>query len=108
MGRIDTQEDLFLVIAHPVRRAVLEELRTQDKPATQLAGNFEVTPSALSQHLKALKDAGLVSERREGRNRIYSLTPARLKEISDWIESFSNYWPSKLESLGAHLRRTKK
>jgi DNA-binding transcriptional ArsR family regulator len=108
MGRIDTQEDLFLILAHPLRRAVLEELRAQDKPASQLAGDFDVTPSALSQHLKALKDAGLVSERRQGRNRIYSLTPARLKEISDWIESFSTYWPGKLEGLGAHLRRNRK
>jgi DNA-binding transcriptional ArsR family regulator len=108
MGRIETQDDLFQVIAHPVRRAVLQELRTQDKPATQLAGDFDLSVSALSQHLKALKDAGLVSERREGRNRIYSLTPARLKEISEWIESFSRYWPNKLERLGAHLRRTKK
>jgi DNA-binding transcriptional ArsR family regulator len=108
MGRTDTQESLFLVIAHPARRGVLEELRRGDIPATQLAARFDLSASALSQHLKVLKEAGLVSERREGRLRLYTLHPEPLREISDWIEGFSTYWPKKLEALGAHLRRTRK
>jgi DNA-binding transcriptional ArsR family regulator len=107
MGRTGLQEDLFLAIAHPIRRAVLEELRLQERPATQLAARFQVTPSALSQHLKALKQAGLVTERRQGRQRIYSLRPAPLREISEWIDAFSKFWPDKLEALGNHLRRSK-
>lgn len=108
MGRIDIQESLFLAIAHPIRRSVLEELRHRETPATQLALRFRVSPSALSQHLKALKNAGLVAERREGRQRIYRLTPAPLREVSEWVEAFSVYWPRKLEALGTHLRRTRK
>jgi DNA-binding transcriptional ArsR family regulator len=107
MGRLETRDSLFLVIAHPVRRAMLEELRDRDTPATRLARGFRLTPSALSQHLKALKDAGLVSERRQGRQRIYSLTPTPLREISEWVDAFSAYWPVKLEALGEHLRRTR-
>lgn len=108
MGRTETQESLFQVIAHPARRAVLEELRRGDIPATQLASRFELSPSALSQHLKVLKHAGLVSERRDGRQRLYTLHSEPLREISNWIEGFSTYWPKKLEALGEHLRRNRK
>jgi DNA-binding transcriptional ArsR family regulator len=103
-----SSEDLFLVISHPVRRAVLEDLKHRDSPATLLASRFRMSPSALSQHLKSLKQAGLVTERREGRQRIYHLTPGPLREISDWVEAFSSYWPKKLEALGDHLRRTRR
>ncbi len=109
MARPSLNEDLlFLAIAHPIRRAVLDELRLKQSPATQLASRFDVTPGALSQHLKALKDAGLVTERREGRQRIYSLTPAPLREVSDWVDAFKKFWPEKLEALGNHLRKNPK
>ncbi len=108
MGRTSLQEDLFLVIAHPIRRAILVELRSKDTPATQLAAHFDITLSAISQHLKALKGAGLVSEHRNGRQRIYSLQAAPLREISNWVDEFSLYWPKKMESLGEHLRRNRK
>jgi DNA-binding transcriptional ArsR family regulator len=107
MGRPDLQADLFLAIAHPIRRAVLDELKASERPATQLAAEFDVTPSALSQHLKALRDAGLVSERREGRQRIYTLCPARLREVSQWVQAFSGFWPDAMDALGNHLRRKK-
>lgn len=108
MPRTSIEDDLFLAIAHPIRRAVLKELRNKETPATQLASQFDVSPSALSQHLKALKDAGLVLEHRSGRQRIYSLCPGPLREISDWVQEFSVFWPKKLEALGDHLRRNKK
>lgn len=73
----------------------------------QLAVGHGLTPSALSQHLRALKDAGLVRERREGRQRIYSLLPGRLREVATWAKAFEQYWPNKLDALGAHLRSRK-
>jgi DNA-binding transcriptional ArsR family regulator len=99
------QDDLFMAIAHPLRRAVLKELKRKETPATQLAARFGVTPSALSQHLKTLREAGLVIEERSGRQRIYALSPARLKEVSDWVDEFAEFWPKSLEALGDHLRK---
>jgi len=107
MSRLERQQDPFLALAHPLRRAVLEELRAGEKPATRLGARFGVTPSALSQHLRALKDARLVVDRREGRQRLYRLNPAPLRDVADWIADFSAFWPRKLGALGAHLRRTR-
>jgi DNA-binding transcriptional ArsR family regulator len=95
MPRAALQKDLFSVIAHPLRRAVLIALRQQDLPATQLGGKFDVTASALSQHLRALKDSGLVAEKRVGRHRIYSLRAAALREVADWVEEFAGVWPAR-------------
>lgn len=104
MARPSLQDDLFQVIAHPLRRSLLDTLRRGESPATPLADQFRVSPSVLSQHLSALKDAGLVNERREGRQRIYALRPEPLREIADWVDRFADFWPRKLDALGAHLR----
>ncbi len=99
--------DIFNLIANPVRRAILVELIEGERQATSLAAEQKVSASALSQHLKLLKDAGLVTEHREGRQRIYSLQPERLQEVSDWVSEFEIFWVGKLEALGQHLRRRK-
>ena len=97
------EEILFQAIAHPVRRAVLEDLRRGEKPATQLAIPHGVSPSLLSQHLKILKDSGFVSERREGRNRIYRLERDRWIALSRWVSQFESFWDDRLDALGKHL-----
>jgi len=101
-------ENLFLAIAHPIRRAVLEELAAGERPATQLASPHGLSASLLSQHLKVLKDSGLVSERREGRNRIYRLEAAPLAEVSRWVDRFSGFWDDRLAALGKHLLASSK
>lgn len=103
-----SEENLFLAIAHPVRRAVLEELVSGEKPATQLVSPHGLSPSLLSQHLKVLKDSGLVSERREGRQRIYRIEAAPLREVSRWVERFSDFWDDRLGALGEHLLKKDK
>jgi DNA-binding transcriptional ArsR family regulator len=105
MARGPLESDIFTVLSHPARRAILIELQKGSKAATSLGEEYELSASALSQHLKILKDAALVSEVRDGRQRIYQLNAAPLREIADWVETFETYWTGKLDALGKHLRK---
>ncbi len=99
------ENDVFHAIAHPARRTLLVLLKNGEKPASELAEPFGVSFSAVSQHLRILKEAGLVSERRAGRQRIYQLRSKPLKEIWNWIEDFQTLWSTRLDGLEAHLDR---
>ena len=78
------------VLADPTRRKVFERLRAGPRPVKALAAGLPVSRPAVSQHLKALKDAGLVEERSEGVRRIYSLRREGLMELRDWLDTFRN------------------
>lgn len=97
------QNDIFHAISHPARRAILLSLRAGDQPASQLAQPFGVTFAAISQHLKILKDAELVTEKRDGRQRIYHLQPRPLQEVWTWAENFEAFWTAHLDALEEHL-----
>lgn len=99
------QNDVFHAIAHPARRAILLLLKEGEKPASALAEPFKVSFAAISQHLKTLKQADLVSERREGRRRIYRLHPRPLREVVSWVDEFEAFWSERLDALEAHLDR---
>lgn len=71
----------------------------------ELAESFDMSLPAVSQHLKVLRLAGLVTERRQGRQRVYSLVPGPLKEVSDWVDHYERFWSEKLTRLGEHLKR---
>jgi DNA-binding transcriptional ArsR family regulator len=103
--RTSQQIDVFQAIAHPARRKILVLLKRGEKPASELAKPFDVSFPAISQHLKILRDAKLVSERREGRQRIYQLQAKPLREVEDWVEEFETYWTSRLDALSAQLDR---
>ncbi len=100
------ENDVFHAIAHPARRAILLSLRHGEKPAGELAKPFDMSLAAVSQHLKVLKEAELVGERRDGRQRIYSLHPRPLTEVATWIEEFTAYFEGRLDALGDYLDRT--
>ena len=76
------------VLADPTRRNVLERLRTGPLSVNALAAGLPVSRPAVSQHLKVLKEAGLVKERSEGVRRIYSLRREGLMELRDWLDTF--------------------
>jgi DNA-binding transcriptional ArsR family regulator len=76
------------VLADPTRRAVFERLRGGPLPVNRLAAGLPVSRPAVSQHLKALKSAGLVEERSEGVRRIYSVRREGLMELRDWLDGF--------------------
>ena len=66
---------------------------------------FAISRPAVSQHLRILRDAGLVSVRREGREQIYSLRATPIREVYDWAEHYQRFWPDRLSALGKHLDR---
>jgi DNA-binding transcriptional ArsR family regulator len=84
------------VLADPTRRQVLERLRGGSRAVNAIAAGLPVSRPAVSQHLKLLKDAGLVEERSEGTRRIYSLRREGFAEIRDWLDSF---WDDALDAF---------
>jgi DNA-binding transcriptional ArsR family regulator len=82
-------------LADPTRRAVLDLLRRGQQPAGQIAKAFPVSRPAISRHLRLLRRAHLVEERREGRHRFYHLNPQPLKEVDFWLEQYRTFWERK-------------
>ena len=72
-------------------------------PVLELAESFEMTLSAVSQHLSVLKGAGLVNIRKEGRQRIYRLNPEPIREVAEWAQTYERFWSGKLGSLRSYL-----
>jgi DNA-binding transcriptional ArsR family regulator len=93
------------VLADPTRRKVFERLRGGPRAVNMLARGLPVSRPAVSQHLKVLKDAGLVEERSEGVRRIYSLRPEGLMELREWLDSF---WGEALDAFKLEAERSYK
>ena len=92
-------EATFQVLADPTRRAMLDLLRSGTQPAGQIAKAFPVSRPAISKHLRLLRRAHLVQERREGRHRLYQLNPEPLKAVDSWLEEYRVFWQSSLTNL---------
>jgi len=91
------------VLADPTRRRVFERLRHGPRPVNLIAAGLPVSRPAVSQHLKALKQAGLVVERSEGARRIYSLRREGLMELREWLDGF---WGDALEAFKIEAERS--
>ncbi len=103
MSRPVASADIFQAIADPTRRALLDRLKEGEQPVKQLASAFEMTLPAISQHLQVLSEAGLVTQRKVGRQRLYRLNPVPLKQVSDWVTDYEQFWQEKLDALGNFL-----
>ena len=104
-------EAAFHALADPTRRAVLDLLRRGIQPAGQIARAFPVSRPAISKHLRLLRRAHLVQEKREGRHRLYQLNPEPLKAVDSWLQQYRVFWQANLNSLKAfveaeHARET--
>jgi DNA-binding transcriptional ArsR family regulator len=89
-------------LADPTRRTIFERLRRGPQPVAALARGLPVSRPAVSQHLKVLKDAGLVSGRADGARRIYRIDPAGLGLIRAWLDQF---WDARLAAFQAEAER---
>jgi len=96
-------DDAFGVLAHPVRRELLARLARNEQRAGDLAERLPVSRSAVSQHLRLMLAVGVVAERRDGRERYYSLRRDQLREVDDWLRQLDEFWGRSLGQLGAHL-----
>jgi DNA-binding transcriptional ArsR family regulator len=100
-----TEADLFRVLADPTRRAVFERLAAAEMSVRDLTAGFGISQPAISQHLGALRAAGLVRERREGRFAFYRADPEALGPLVDWIDRYRSFWPDRVERLKDVLKR---
>ena len=98
-----TATNVYDAIAHPARRQVMDVLRAGPCRVNDLAGSFAMSRPAVSQHLRVLRDAGLVGEVRVGRERHYHLNAAPLREVNDWTQLYSSFWQGRLDALGTVL-----
>jgi DNA-binding transcriptional ArsR family regulator len=89
-------------IAEPRRRQILELIRDGELSAGEIADQFDVTRPAISQHLGVLKEAGLVSERRNGTRRLYLARPEGLRELQSFLDRF---WDERLDALRREAER---
>jgi DNA-binding transcriptional ArsR family regulator len=94
---------VFSALANPVRRRLLELLVDGPRTAGDLAGQFELSRPAVSEHLQVLRKAELVREQPSGRERHYRLHVEPLMEVGSWLHPFERYWRERLGSLAAFL-----
>lgn len=95
---------VFRAIADPTRREILDSLAKHDESVMELAKGFAMSLPAVSQHLKVLQKAGLITGHREGRRIVYQLNPAPLQRVSSWVNSYERFWRTRLDALETHLR----
>jgi DNA-binding transcriptional ArsR family regulator len=98
-------KQVFAALHDPTRRAVLEKLRDGPRPVGEIARGLPVTRPAVSQHLKVLKDAGLVADRSEGTRRIYYIDPKGLGAMRAWLDQF---WDTALTAFATEVARSDK
>jgi DNA-binding transcriptional ArsR family regulator len=98
--------DRFAALADGTRRHLLERLAGQDLAVSELTAGLDISQAAVSQHLRVLREAGLVVASRQGRHRYYQLRPAALTELRGWLEELERFWQERLSALGDYLRET--
>jgi DNA-binding transcriptional ArsR family regulator len=89
-------DSVFAAVADPTRRAILDLLRRREMSAGELASRFPVSRPAISRHLRVLREAGLLKERREAQWRRYSLDPEPLARVDRWIAAYRVFWGARL------------
>lgn len=95
--------DVFRAIADPTRRGLLDGLLAGEASVGVLASAFDLSLPAVSQHLRVLREVGLVTEQRVGRERRYRIRPEPLREVVDWVARYERFWEDRLDALGRHL-----
>ena len=102
----------FDVLSDPVRRRTLELIAQKEHASGEIVdvieAEFGISQSAVSQHLRILRDAGFAHVRKEGARRCYSIDPAGFEEVHAWLDQLHRYWGSKMESLATEIERDKR
>ena len=95
-------------LSDPTRQRIVEMLATGALSSGEIAGRFELSSPAISQHLKTLRAARLVTVRTDKQKRIYSLDPEGVREVSDWVARIQAFWNPRLDALEAALKKDSK
>ena len=100
--------EIFDALADPTRRRILELLADGDRIAGELAEEFSLSQPAVSKHLRVLREAGAVSSRPRGAQRLYRLEPGALDEVDTWVRARRRAWEGRLDALARHLHARKR
>jgi len=95
--------DVFQAIADPTRRRLLQLLVEQEMPVTVISGHFPISRTAVSKHLRILAEAGLVQERKVGRETRYRMQPEPLQELKQWLAYYEQFWDNKMAALAHYI-----
>jgi DNA-binding transcriptional ArsR family regulator len=98
MTRAAANADVFQAIADPTRRAILDLLAEGAQTVTQIVSAFRITQPAISQHLRVLREVGLVSVHRTGRQHIYKLTPMPIRQVARWALAYDRFREKEIDS----------
>jgi DNA-binding transcriptional ArsR family regulator len=96
MARAATTTDAFNAVAEPRRREILNFLAMQERPVGEIVDALEMEQPSVSKHLRVLKDVGLVSMRREGRQKFYKTNALAIQPLYEWTSRFEKYWRNQL------------
>jgi DNA-binding transcriptional ArsR family regulator len=96
---VQTQNAVFRALADPSRRAIFERVTRGEVAVKDLTKRFDLSQPAISQHLAALRDAGLVRARRDGRQVFYKVEPRGLRPLVDWVSRYQAFWKDRLDRL---------
>ena len=95
-------------LAEPTRRRIVELLVEGERSAGELAAHFQTSRPGVSRHLRVLRELGVVRARVEHQRRLYSLDPAPLAELDDWLARYRAFWTNRLDALDTELRRRRR
>ena len=90
-------------LSEPHRMAILSMLADGERPAGDFVDALPIAQPTVSKHLSVLREAGLVTVRTDAQRRLYSLNPAPLKELDQWLARYRRFWTDRLDALEAHL-----
>jgi DNA-binding transcriptional ArsR family regulator len=98
------------VLAEPTRLRIVELLAEGERSAGEIASHFDTSRPGISRHLRVLREHGLVRAREDAQRRLYSLDPAPLEELDEWLQRYRRFWSNRLDALDTeiHRRRRKK
>jgi DNA-binding transcriptional ArsR family regulator len=98
-------DDVFAALADPTRRAIVAHLASGEASVSELAKPFDVSLAAVSKHVHVLRQAGLLSQRQEGRQRLCRLVAAPLRDADDWLADYRRFWDLRLDALAGHFEQ---
>jgi DNA-binding transcriptional ArsR family regulator len=93
----------FDVLAEPVRRRILDDVRDEERSVGELVERLHLSQPGVSKHLRVLREAGLVNVRRDAQRRLYRVNPGPLAEVDAWLEPYRRLWTSRLDALERSL-----
>jgi DNA-binding transcriptional ArsR family regulator len=104
VARSRTTSDVFNAIAEVRRREILDALMAGEKAVGTIVADLSLSQPQVSKHLRVLSEVGLVKCRAQGRHRLYSLEPARLRPLHEWLARYEQMWNDRLDRIDEYLR----